>query len=233
MGRKSIYSQEFKIKCVQDHIDGLPYSQIIKENGLSKNDLKMLRTWVTKYLRSGSSALESVSTKSNYSDDLKQMAVQDYLSNEASYLKIATKYGISSESVLRNWVLAHNIGLQTEETNMKRNEVEQKTLKRRKAKKFSLAQKEEAIKWCIDHDRNYHETADKYGCSYQQIYSWCSKAENKGIEALEDNRGKRKSQELLSSKELLLKENEQLKKENEMLRRQAELLKKLNLKGRW
>ena len=52
---------------------------------------------------------------------------------------------------------------------MKRNEVEQKTLKRRKAKKFSLAQKEEAIKWCIDHDRNYHETADKYGCSYQQI----------------------------------------------------------------
>ena len=40
MGRKSIYSQEFKIKCVQDHIDGLPYSQIIKENGLSKNDLK-------------------------------------------------------------------------------------------------------------------------------------------------------------------------------------------------
>ena len=47
--------------------------------------LKMLRTWVTKYLRSGSSALESVSTKSNYSDDLKQMAVQDYLSNEASY----------------------------------------------------------------------------------------------------------------------------------------------------
>ena len=73
----------------------------------------------------------------------------------------------------------------------------------------------------------------RLGCFYQQIYSWCSKAENKGIEALEDNRGKRKSQELLSSKELLLKENEQLKKENEMLRRQAELLKKLNLKGRW
>ena len=233
MGRKSIYSQEFKMKCVQDHIDGLPYSQIIKENGLSKNDLKMLRTWVAKYLRSGSSALESVSTHSNYSDNLKQMAVRDYLSNKASYLKIAAKYGISSESVLRNWVLAHNIGLQTEETNMKRNGVEQKTLKRRKAKKFSLAQKEEAIKWCIDHDRNYHETAAKYGCSYQQIYSWCSKAENKGIDALEDRRGKRKSQELLSSKELLLKENEQLKKENEMLRRQAELLKKLNLKGRW
>ena len=40
MGRKSIYSQEFKMKCVQDHIDGLPYSQIIKENGLSKNDFK-------------------------------------------------------------------------------------------------------------------------------------------------------------------------------------------------
>ncbi len=50
MGRKSIYSQEFKMKCVQDHIDGLPYSQIIKENGLSKNDLNAFKIISMVYL---------------------------------------------------------------------------------------------------------------------------------------------------------------------------------------
>ena len=232
MGRRPNYSPEFKLKCVQEYLNGKSYRQVARENHLINVRYTSIKRWVDKYLQNGSAAFEYIPLNTNYSDDLKQKAIQDYLNHQGSYEQIALKYGISSGAVLRYWVLAHNVGLQTEETDMNNMEDRLKPSERRKAMKFSQEQKTEAVHWCVAHNRNYQETADRYGCSYQQIYTWCSKVENDGVHALEDRRGKRKPQELLSSDEQLRKENEELRKENEILKRQAELLKKLNQKGR-
>lgn len=232
MGRRSNYSPEFKLKCVKEYLNGKSYSRVARENSLPKDGYHSVKGWVKKYLQNGYTAFEYSSVNTKYSDDLKRKAVQDYLNNKGSYRQIALKYGISSDTVLRKWVLAHNVGLQTEETSMKDKKIRQKSEKRSKAVKFSQEKKAEAVKWCVDHDHNYQAAATEFGCSYSQIYSWCSKAENNGMDALEDRRGKRKPQEILSSEEQLKRENEGLRKENEILRRQAELLKKLNQKGR-
>ena len=43
-------------------------------------------------------------------------------------------------------------------------------------------------------DYDYNLAIKKYGISYQQIYSWVKKFEKGGIDALVDNRGKRRTE---------------------------------------
>ncbi|WP_418215290.1 helix-turn-helix domain-containing protein, partial [Blautia sp.] len=45
---------------------------------------------------------------------------------------------------------------------------------------------------------NYSSTANKYGCSYGQVYAWVRKYKDKGIEGLYDRRGKNKAISQLS-----------------------------------
>ncbi|WP_143142936.1 helix-turn-helix domain-containing protein [Clostridium sp. Marseille-P3244] len=44
----------------------------------------------------------------------------------------------------------------------------------------------------MTHDRNYAETSQKYGTSYQQARNYTIKYESGGVDALKDRRGKRK-----------------------------------------
>lgn len=48
----------------------------------------------------------------------------------------------------------------------------------------------EIIEYCIENDNKYAETAEKYKVSYHQVYSWIKKYQPKGIETLQDGRGK-------------------------------------------
>ena len=54
---------------------------------------------------------------------------------------------------------------------------------------------------------NYSSTANKYGCSYGQVYAWVRKYKDKGIEGLYDRRGKNKAISQLSDIEKLKAEN--------------------------
>jgi len=58
---------------------------------------------------------------------------------------------------------------------------------------------------------NYSSTANKYGCSYGQVYAWVRKYKDKGIEGLYDRRGKNKAISQLSDIEKLKAENRLLK----------------------
>ncbi|MDT2304936.1 helix-turn-helix domain-containing protein [Paenibacillus larvae] len=44
--------------------------------------------------------------------------------------------------------------------------------------------------------------ADKFQVSYQQVYSWTNKYLTSGVDALQDRRGKRKSEDEMSEVEL-------------------------------
>ena len=95
-------------------------------------------------------------------------------------------------------------------------------------RKTTYDERVEIVKYCIEHQNNYAETAEKYQVSNQQVYTWISKYEKGGVKALQDRRGKRKDENEMSELEKLKAQNKLLEAEN--LRKQMEIdfLKKLD-----
>ncbi len=157
-----------------------------------------------------------------YSVELKLQAVQDYLSGKGSQQKICEKYGILSHTQLQNWIMWYNSHKEFKERRGARTEIYMA-----KGRKTTLAERIEIVEYCIEHGKDYPATIEKYGVSYQQIYSWVRKYGEKGIDALRDGRGRTKPVEEMTDIEKLQAENRLLKaqlrdKEVEML-----LIKKL------
>ena len=80
---------------------------------------------------------------------------------------------------------------------------------------------------CI-RDTNYAETAEKFCVSYQQARNYTVKYENGGIDALQDNRGKRKPEDTLTEIERLRAELKLEKAKRQKAEMEASFLKKLN-----
>ena len=83
------------------------------------------------------------------------------------------------------------------------------------------------MQYCIAHDYNYAETSEKYQVSYQQARNYTVKYEADGIDALVDNRGKRKNPDQLSELERLRAEVKMLKAQKERAEMEVSFLKKL------
>lgn len=74
----------------------------------------------------------------------------------------------------------------------------------------------------------YASAANKYGCSYGQVYAWVRKYKDKGIEGLYDRRGKNKAISQLSDIEKLKAENRLLKAQTQQQQMEIDFLKKLD-----
>lgn len=99
-------------------------------------------------------------------------------------------------------------------------------------RKTTIEERGEIVKYCIEHNRNYKETADICDVSYSQVYSWVKKYDANGEEALTDKRGCHKTDDEADESELLRRENARLKRKPEEKDMLAELLKKCrNSKG--
>ena len=97
-----------------------------------------------------------------------------------------------------------------------------------KGRKTTYEERIEIVKYCIEHENNYFETAEKYKVSYQQVYNWLKKYKKNGIEGLIDRRGKSKSKNEMSELEKLRAENRLLKAENKKKEMEIIFLKKLD-----
>ena len=85
----------------------------------------------------------------------------------------------------------------------------------------------EIVEYCIAHNRNYAETAEKFQISYQQARNYTIKYEQHGIEGLRDGRGRRKSVEEMTEVEKLRTEVKLLRAEKERAEMEVSFLKKL------
>ena len=96
-----------------------------------------------------------------------------------------------------------------------------------KGRKTTFEERVEIVQYCIAHDRNYAETAIKYQVSYQQARSYTVKYVSGGVEALKDNRGKRKNLDKMNELEKLRAEVKILRAEKERAEMEASFLKKI------
>ena len=79
-------------------------------------------------------------------------------------------------------------------------------------RKSSIVERKKIVEYCIAHNRDYKETASKYGVSYSQVYSWVKKYDERGEEGLTDKQGRHKTDDEVDELEKLRRENIRLKR---------------------
>ena len=157
-----------------------------------------------------------------YSKELKIQAVQEYLNGGGSHRYICKKYEISSTSVFRDWIKWYNGHKEIKERSSAKGEIYMT-----KGRKTTQEERANIVAFCIEHGKDYGLTVETYGVSYQQIYSWVKKYEEKGVEGLTDRRGKSKPESELTEEERLRQENKILQAKIKDQEMEIALLKKL------
>lgn len=219
MGRKTKYNAEEKIYAVREYLDGKEsMSSIAKRLNIAFQSFKQ---WVKNYEAMGPDAFATKQNK-HYSKLVKEQAVNAYLAGEGSYIDICKKYKILSTRQLRCWVKKYNGHEELNASGIG------DTVTMTKGRKTTFNERVEIASYCISHDHNYAETAGKFSISYQQARNYTIKYENVGVDALQDNRGKRKSADSLTEIERLRAELKLEKAKRQKAEMEASFLKKLD-----
>lgn len=218
MYKKKI-SAEDKIYAVNLYLNGEESQhRIASIFGVS---VASVQQWIRNYEFMGADAFILKGNK-KYSKELKQQAVLDYLAGRDSQDAICKKYGIRSKSKLQIWIKKYNSHEDLKSSGTGGIAI------MTKGRKTTFEERVEIVRYCVAHDRNYAKTAEQYQVSYQQARNYTVKYETGGVEALKDNRGKRKSPDAMNELERLRAEIKLLKAEKERAEMEASFLKKLD-----
>lgn len=217
MGKCKVSASE-KLHAIHMFLNGIvSKAEIARSLGVSKSTVQQ---WICNYESIGEEAFIMTGYK-KYDSELKESAINDYLSGRYSQSEICLKYGIRSRSKLQQWILKYN---NHEELNSSK---AGGTTIMIKGRKTTFNERINIIEYCIENDKNYIKTAEKYNVSYNQVYSWVKKYESKGLDGLLDKRGHAKPEGEMSEVEKLKAENRLLRAENRRKEIEVALLKKL------
>lgn len=212
------FTPEQKANIAQEYLNGIASSvELAKRYNVHDYTI---RRWAHRYEKSG--MLAFLKKNNQYTADLKISCVEQYLKGKMSMEEIIVTYNISSDSVLQNWISCYNADRKLKDFNPKK-EVYMAEARR----KTTLEERKEIVKYCLEHDRDYKETASNYDVSYNQVYTWVKKYDTKGEEGLLDKRGQHKSDDEVDELEKLRRENFRLKCKLEEKDKVVELLKKV------
>lgn len=215
------YSHEEKVRACEDYFSGKRSAlQIANDFGLSKIS-GGIRHWFCSYQNGGAESLLPKSKNSTYKKEFKIQVVEEYLEGKGSLRSLTAKYNISSIETLRRWILRYNSDMELKDYDPKQ-EVYMAEARRKTTKEERI----EIVTYCIAHNQDYKGTAERYGVSYSQVYSWVKKYASQGEDGLTDKRGRHKSDEEVDELEKLRRENQRLKRQLEEKDMTVELLKK-------
>jgi transposase-like protein len=216
---KNIISPDKKISAIKSFLNGEGSQRsIAAQLGISYQSFQQ---WIRNYKSMGTDAFTMIGNK-KYSSELKLSAVQDYLACIGSQDDICLKYGIRSKCKLQEWIMKYNSHEELKSSGMGGTAI------MTKGRKTTYDERIEIVQYCIEHENNYAETAEKYKVSYQQVYTWLKKYEEKGVEGLRDRRGRTKPEDEMSELEILRAENRLLKAQNKRQEMEMAFLKKLD-----
>lgn len=206
MGRRGI-CYEKKLEAVERYKRGEgSQDSIAHEYGVDRTSFQQ---WIANYEAMGASGLAVLNKNSKYSEELKTAAVEAYLRGEGSFMEICKIYNIRSKTQLLDWVALYNGHKELRATGAQR-----RGIYMTRGRTTTLDERIEIVSYCIAKGKDYSATIEKYGVSYQQLFSWVRKYELKGIDGLIDKRGKRKLLDEMTEVERLRAENKILKAEN-------------------
>ena len=214
------YSMSLKIEVAKAYLNGEgsydSLSSIYNVGSTSVQD------WVRRYQEQGEAGFIKKASNSTYTASFKKMCVEAVVNGEGSVDDIVAKYNISSRSVLRKWIMRYNANRKLEDY-IPNKEIYMAEARR----KTSIEERKEIVKYCIEHGRDYKNTASIYDVSYSQVYSWVKKYDSDGDEGLIDKRGRHKKDDEVDELERLRRENARLKRKLEEKDMLTELLKKV------
>ena len=216
---RSKYSPEFRAMVSQEYIDGEGSVHFLADKyGIGYTTL---RGWINEYKIHGISAF-CHKTNRTYSKEFKIKCVEAVRNKEGTVDDIIARYGISSRSILRRWIMEYNANRELKDYNPK-----QGVYMAEARRKTTFEERKEIVSYCISHSRNYKDAAIKYDVSYSQVYSWVKKYEASGEGGLTDRRGRHKTDDEADEPERLRRENLRLKRRLEEKDMAVELLKKV------
>ena len=122
---KPKFPPEIKIHACEDFLSGKYTSaQVCEKYGITYNENNCSSTslseWVAKYSAVGPEAFTHSHHNKSYSSELKNQAVEEYLSGKGTILEITVKYGISDTRVFRRWILKYNANIELKSYEPKR-----------------------------------------------------------------------------------------------------------------
>ena len=211
---------EEKLKAVEAYESGeMSFGEVV---AVYKIRASTFQSWIRNYKVFGREGLLPKSKQKAYSRELKIAAVQEYLGGGGSQAEICRKYKIYSRRQLRNWIKQYN-----GHKEMRSNRGRGREIYMTSGRKTTFEERVEIVSYCVEQGNDYAAAIEKYGISYQQIYSWVRKYREKGTEGLQDKRGKRKPESEMSELEKLRAENRMLAARNKRLELENIVLKKL------
>lgn len=208
-----------KLTTVEDILAGkISIRSAARSLGLA---MPSVQRWVMSYKGNGIDAFTHTKNK-HYSHEFKIQAVMAYINGEGSLNTISQRFGIRSESQLQRWIKRYNSHEELKGSGTGGFSI------MTKGRKTTFDERVEIVQYCISHDHNYAETATKYNVSYQQARNYTVKYESDGLDALQDNRGKRKSPDALTEVERLRAELKMERARRMKAEMEASFLKKLD-----
>ena len=217
---KTKATSEEKIKTVEAYLarEG-SQADWARKFGISESSF---RQWIHNYKSMGPDALRSLENNKRYTLEMKREAVIAYLSGKDGLAKICERYKIRSTWQLRVWIKEYNGHKEIRASSGKGSEFYMT-----KGRKTTWEERVEIVSYCIEQNKDYAGTIEKYGISYQQIYAWVRKYEERGVDGLSDKRGKRKVEAEMTEIEKLRAEYRLLTAKNKRLELENAILKKL------
>lgn len=139
-----------------------------------------------------------------------------YLNHEGSLIDISNKFGLRSQTQLRNWIKK----FQYNGTNKSLTATPSRKQVRIMSRKTTFEERIEIVEYVTAGKHSYIQASEQFKVSYQQVRSWVLKSKKSGYAALKDGRDRTKPVEEMTEVERLKLENRQLKaklKEQEVL----------------
>ena len=173
--RNTKLTNQERIAAVKEYLDGKSsVSSIANKYGIAESSL---RAAVSLYNSRGEDALRSPAKNTYYPADLKRQAVEAYLAGEGSQQDICNRFHIRSRTQLRDWIKLYN-----GHNDFRSHRGHGSEITMTKGRKTTLDERIEIVSYCMEHGKDYQLTCQKYAVSYNQLYSWVRKYEEKGIE---------------------------------------------------
>lgn len=216
---KCKFPAEVKIAEIESYLAGKQSMRsIARRLGIS---LESVRKWAAQYEFMGATAFTQTGNK-HYPSELKEQAVLEYLTRNKSLREVCKIYKIRSKTQLINWIKKYNGHEKLKASGTGG------TFFMTRGRKTTFEERVEIVQYCIEHDRNYAETATAFNISYQQARNYTVKYETGGLDALQDRRGKRKSGDTLTEIERLKAELKLEKAKRYKAEMEVSFLKKLD-----